>query len=188
MQFPEGWQSQNQMQAVIAVGPDQNVLVQLTLSQATSPQEGARQFLSQEGVAAGTSRPVTINGLPAVNADFSAPTDQGALKGTVTFVDYNDQVYQLLAYGTLEGWLAEEASARNSIGSFQRLTDPTALAVQPMRLRIIELDRAMTIEEFAERFPGPVGIETLSLINRVDSGAQIPAGTLVKRIVGEKIE
>ncbi len=42
----------------------------------------------------------------------------------------------------------------------------------------------MTLEEFARRYPSTVDLATLALINQVDAGATLPAGTRVKRVVG----
>ncbi len=186
--FPEGWQTSNQLQAVMAVSPNQDVLIQITLSNAATPEAATDQFLSQQGISAERPRPVTINGLQGVWSDFTAQTDQGALAGSAAFLSHDGKIYQLLAYGTQAGWSANSAAGMASLRSFARLTDRKALAVEPMRIKIVELDRAMTMQQFADKHPGPVSVEKLALINRVEPSTELKAGDLVKNVVGEKIE
>jgi predicted Zn-dependent protease len=186
--FPEGWQTSNQLQAVMGVSPNQDVLIQITLSSAATPDAAATQFLNQQGISGARPRAITINGIQALWSDFTAQTDQGALAGSAAFLSHDGKVYQLLAYGTQQGWASNGAAATTSLRSFARLTDPKALAVEPMRLRIVKLDRAMTLQQFADKYPGPVSVEKLALINRVEPSTELKAGELVKNVVGEKIE
>jgi predicted Zn-dependent protease len=188
LQFPEGWQTLNQVAAVIGVSPEQDAIMQLTLSQAAAPGAAAEEFLSQQGISAGRPQPLTINGLSAVWAEFSAESESGQLAGIAAFLDYDDNVYQILAYGTQQAWSSYASSASAALRSFSRLTDAKALAVQPWRLEVVKLSEPMTINEFAQRYPAPVTAEKLALINRVALDTRLPAGHLVKRVVGERIE
>ena len=43
----------------------------------------------------------------------------------------------------------------------------------------------MTIEAFNQRYPSPITVEQLAILNQVELGARMPSGTLVKRVVGE---
>ncbi|HEU4619869.1 MAG TPA: hypothetical protein VFV10_17655, partial [Gammaproteobacteria bacterium] len=73
--------------------------------------------------------------------------------------------------------------------SFGTVRDKDVLNVQPRRIEIVKLPRAMTLKEFAERYPSSVELEELRLINQIDSpDTQIPAGTPLKRVTGKRIE
>lgn len=186
--FPDGWQTSNLLPAVMGVSPNQDVLIQITLSNAATPDAAASQFLSQQGISAEQPRATTINGNQALWSDFTAQTDQGMLEGSAAFLSYDGTIYQLLAYGTQQGWATNGPAATTALRSFARLTDPKALAVEPMRIRIVKLDRSMTMQQFADKYPGPVSVDKLSLINRVEPATELKAGDLVKNVVGEKIE
>lgn len=69
------------------------------------------------------------------------------------------------------------------VGSFSDVRDPDVLNVQPKRIEIVELPRAMTIDEFAREFPSEISNDELALINQVSPGDSMPAGTRVKRVV-----
>ena len=184
--FPSGWQTVNQKTAVMAQSPNQDAILQLTLAEgASSPVEAAREFAAQEGVNAGAVQPGTIGGFPSATVAFAADTEQGVLRGAVTFIQYGDYVYRLLAFATSAAWSGHQQTVANSVASFARLTDQAALSVQPMRLSIIELPQAMTIEAFNQRYPSPISVEQLAILNQVELGTRMPSGTLVKRVVGE---
>jgi predicted Zn-dependent protease len=184
--FPAGWRTINQKTAVMAQSPNEDAILQLTLAEATaSPEEAAVEFVGQEGVNAGPVQGGTIGGFPSASAVFAADTEQGILRGAVTFIQDGELIYRLLAFSTSAAWSGYQQTVANSVASFARLTDPTALAVQPMRLSIIELPQAMTLEAFNQRYPSSIPIETLSILNQVQLGTRMPAGTLVKRVVGE---
>ncbi|MGH7505095.1 MAG: M48 family metalloprotease, partial [Longimicrobiales bacterium] len=59
--FPQGWQTANQKQAVLAGSPNQDAIVQITLAGESSSDAAARAFLSQQGLQAGSPQRTTIN-------------------------------------------------------------------------------------------------------------------------------
>lgn len=181
--FPEGWQTQNQRQAVVGVNDSQNAIVQLSLASQSTPDAAARAFLSQDGMDGSTPRRTTINGLPAVTANFEATTQQATLVGSAAFVAHDGNVFQLLGYGTTSAWRSARDEVQRTFGSFGELRDPDALGVEPLRVDIVTLPSAMTLQQFAERYPSEVSIEQLALINQREVGATIGARTKLKRVV-----
>ncbi len=81
-----------------------------------------------------------------------------------------------------------EATSVDFLGSFARLTDRARLDVQPQRLEIVELPRAMSFEEFHRAYPSDADPRVLALINGIaDPAAALPAGTRLKRIEGRRV-
>jgi vancomycin resistance protein YoaR len=68
--------------------------------------------------------------------------------------------------------------------TFQRLTDPAALNVQPNHVDIVEMSRRTTIEELSRQRPSPATDATLALINQVEVQTPLELGRLVKWVVG----
>jgi predicted Zn-dependent protease len=182
--FPSGWRAQNTPQAVIAMSPQQDAVIQLTLAGRGSPTEAARQFLAQEGVQAGQTSQETINGLPAVASYFQAQTQQGVVRGLAVFLSHGGRTYQVLAFTPAQVYDQYDRTFRQTLGSFSQLTDPRALNVQPNTVDIVRLDQSTTLAAFSSRYNSAVPIEELALINQVEGGnATLPAGSMVKRIV-----
>jgi predicted Zn-dependent protease len=182
--FPAQWPTRNLAQAVVAVSPQQNAAMQLTLSGDASPEAAAQRFLQQQGVRTGQTSRQTINGLPAIVATFQAQAQNQTVQGIASFITYDGRIYQLLAYSVVGAYAQYDAVFRRSVGSFAPLTDPAVLAIQPNRIGIVRLDGSMTLAQFNQRFPSAVPLSELAILNAIASpDVVLPAGTLVKRVV-----
>ena len=183
--YPQGWQTQNTPDAVAAMSPQQDAIIQLGLAGQTPPQQAAQQFLSQQGVQAGNTSTQPVNGLPAASGYFQAQTEQGTIQGIVTFLSYNGNTYGLLGYAPSGKFNQYDQIVQQTIRSFGPLQNQAALSVQPAKLELVKLPRQMTLEEFNRQYPSTIPIDQLAIINEVESGATvIPQGRIVKRVVG----
>jgi predicted Zn-dependent protease len=182
--FPDGWTMHNGAQAVVAVSPQGDAVVELSQTPEPSADVAARAFLSQQGITSGGSSRTSVGGFPAVSAPFAAAADGGALRGTVLFVEYGGAVYRLLGYAPEARWSTYQGTAERALRSFQRLTDPAALNVQPHHMDIITMVRSTTIAQLAQERSSPVGAATLALINQVELQTPFASGRLVKWVIG----
>jgi predicted Zn-dependent protease len=182
--FPSGWKTVNQRSAVLAQAPDEGALMRFRLASDDSPEAAARAFANQEGVQAGAPRPRQIGGLAASAVDFSAATESGQLAGSAVFVELQGRVYEVLGVAAASRWSGYRGAVLQSVDSFGRVTDRAILGVQPLRVQTVTLDRPMTLAQFASRYPSQVSLDAVALLNRVGRDEQLPAGRLVKRVVG----
>ena len=143
-----------------------------------------RAFLSQEGVTGGAVGTLTIGGFEAARADFGVQSEESSTRGVVTAILANGLVYQVMGITSADRWSTGAATLRAIATSFAPLTDRTDLAVQPLRLQVRTLDRGMTLGVFNQRYPSQISLERLALLNRVGVADPLPAGTLIKRVVG----
>ncbi len=184
IRFPAGWKTSNQKRAVLAQSPQQDALMQLTTAGEATPTAALQTFLSQQGITAGTISRQTVNGLPAASAGFQATTQEATLAGLVTAIQYGGGVYRLLTYSAQASWPNYEGAARAWVQSFQPLTDPAALAVQPLRIEVVRVSSPMNLAEFQQRYPSKVDLAALARVNQLETSGQVTAGQLVKRVVG----
>jgi predicted Zn-dependent protease len=184
---PAGWATQNGKQAVVAVSPAKDAVVELSLAGGTSADAAARAFLAQQGITAGATSHASLSGLPAASAPFSAATANGTLRGTVLFVEHRGAVFGLIGYAPEASWPTYQATAERALRSFQPLTDPAALNVQPQRLDIITLTGRTTIEALARQRASPASAATLALINQVELRTPLASGRLIKWVVGQPL-
>jgi predicted Zn-dependent protease len=120
-----------------------------------------------------------------VSAEFTAPDGQGgSVRGIAAFFEYGAATWRTLAYTTAARYETWKPSFQRSINSFDRLTDPVALAVQPMRLRIDAAPRSMSLSEFQVQMPSSISLAELALINGLPEGGQLRAGQSIKRVIG----
>ncbi|HEV8150122.1 MAG TPA: M48 family metalloprotease [Gemmatimonadales bacterium] len=181
--FPSGWQTQNQADAVLAVSPQNDAALQLSLGGSESPEALLQKFAQQQGVQSGNAQRLNVNGNSAITAEFQAQDAQGtALAGRVMYLAYGGTTYQLLGYSTAARYGSYSGAIARAMQSFAQLTDSDALNKQPVHLALVRLPRAMTIEEFYRQYPSPVRMEIIAAINGVEAGATLPAGMLAKRV------
>jgi predicted Zn-dependent protease len=185
MGFPGQWQRQNLAHAVMAISPQQNAALQLTLAQDGTIDAAAQRFLRQQGVQVGQSTRTTLSGLPAILASFRAQTQEGQLQGLAAFIAHDGRIYQALGFSPVGAYSTYDQLFQQALRSFAPLTDPQVLAIQPNRLRIVRTTETMSLAQFDQRFPSAVPIEELAVLNQVTgAGAVIPGGTLMKRVEG----
>ena len=183
-QFPEGWKTQNASDAVSAVSPAQDAIIQLRAAKGSAA-DASRNFFGQQGLQAGSVSQRVIHGNTAVSGEFTAQADQGkSVRGIATFIEYRGGTWQITAYTDAARIASYSAIFGRSIESFDRLTDPSALAVQPMHLRIDKAPRAMSLQQFNTQLPSTIPIAELALINGLEANAQLRSGQSIKRVVG----
>lgn len=187
LDFPAGWAVNNQKQAVTAMSPQQDAIVGLSIEEkARTPEAAAQAFFGQQGLQ-GSPASARINGFPAQAGQFAIQTQEGVLTGVVAFVAFDGAVYRLLGYGPSQRWNTHVREVERTIESFNRLTDPAMLRVQPQHVTVVTLPRAMTLEQFAAAFPGPITIAELARLNNVNEGARFAVGDRVKRVIGDPL-
>lgn len=185
--FPSGWNTFNGKQAVAAMSPQQDAMIELTMVKEGNADQAARAFLSAEGMQAGSVTRSRVNGLAAAEAPFGAATQSGTVRGVAVFVEYAGGVYRLLGYGPESRWPTYQSVAQRALYTFGPLTDPTILNVQPQHLDVLVLDRRTTIAELAQQRPAPVPVATLALLNQVEENTALEPGRLVKWVVGQPL-
>ncbi len=187
IRFPQGWKTSNEKQAVGAMSPNQDAIVVVSLSDQRSPQAAAQQFFGQQGVQAGQTLRTDLDGLPAVARIFGASTQSGDVQGIVAFAEKDGKVYRILGYTAAQRFRSYDNVLSDSIGSFGRVTDRSALNVEPKRVDVVSLPTSMTLDEFMRRYPSTVDTQTIAIINQADANTRFPAGTEVKRVVGGEL-
>jgi predicted Zn-dependent protease len=181
--FPSGWATQNLPQAVVAISPERDAGIELTLAQGASPAAAASAFLNQEGIAAGQSVQQQVNGIPAVASTFQAQTEQGVVQGLAAFFEHGGRIYQVISYTPQQQYSAYDSAFRGALGSFRAVTDPSVLNVQPNRVATVKVQQAQTLAEFNQRNPSAIPVEELALINQLSGpSATIPQGATIKVI------
>ncbi|MEL7058765.1 MAG: M48 family metalloprotease [Acidobacteriota bacterium] len=182
--LPSGWTAFNTRSAVVALSPDEDAMFQLMLAPEETTEAAARSFYGQQGIQLGQSWRDQRGGLALEQERyFSAGTGEQQILGTAAFSRYDGRTYRLLGAARSNAWNDAGRPLQETIDSFAQLTDRRLLRVEPQRVRLVTLDRPMTLEQFNIRYPSDVPMETLRRLNHHLEDT-IPRGTQVKRIVG----
>jgi hypothetical protein len=101
-----------------------------------------------------------------VTTEFTAQGGQNeSIRGIVTFIEYGGATWGILAYTVADRFASYQTAFARSHGSFERLTDPAALAAQPLRMTIARAPRAMSLQQFNSEMPSSIPLAELALIN-----------------------
>ena len=108
--------------------------------------------------------------------------DQAGNLALLAFVQQGGQTFQILAYTPAPKYQAMVNTFLASVQSFAPLTEASKLNVQPARVGIVKLTRDMTIDAFYKAYPSKIPFEYVAIINGVEPGALLKAGTSVKQV------
>ena len=181
--FPDGWQTANQPQVVAAREPDGKALVQVQAAKGANPTEAARAFFSNQGFSNVKEVQIPTAGGPSVSAVFAAQAQQGVVEGETTFLTVKGRMFQVLTVASQGNLQAVDAIHRKVIASAKEATDPAILNIRAPQVKVVQLPRAMTVEQFYSQFPSVLPLEQVLITNGLEPGAQLKQGDLVKQVV-----
>lgn len=181
--FPEGWQTANMPQVLAAREPEGKALVQVQVTKGASPDEALRSFFSNPGFANVREVQVQTSSGPSRSAVFDAETKQGVVQGETTVLTLKGRLYQVLSVAGQGNLQAVDGIHRQVIASVKEITDPAILNIRAPQVKVVQLPKAMTAEEFYSQFPSVLPMEQVLLINGLERGAQLKQGDLVKQVV-----
>ena len=182
--FPAGWQTENGTSAVMAVHPEGDAAIELTLAAEPTAEAAWQAFRTKEGLeVTGTTAP-RIAGYGAAGGSFKVVSTERSFFGEVAFVSEGGRIFRLMGYADSALWGARRSAIVSAIGSFGRLTDRERLAAAPARLNLVTPSRSLSAESFASTYRASVPVETLILINGIDPGANFEAGKRYKVVTG----
>jgi predicted Zn-dependent protease len=179
---PRGWKAQNLAAAVVAEPQSGKAGFQLTLAKAAAPAQALQQFSQNQAISGVEPVQLPIQGLDASSARFIAKTEGGQVGGLVTFVSYQGKTFQLLGLAPAETYASNEPVFKEALASFKPLTDPAALNVQPARVKVVSVPQSTTLAELARQSSVPA--DKLAIVNQVDTGTRLEAGTKIKLVEG----
>lgn len=183
LRFPDGWVTQNQKQAVLAMSPEKDAMIQLSLAAEDSPEAAAREFANQPGLEIGQANWAG----QGVSRRFRTTQGNPLLDGSVLFSEHGGRVFRILGLATQQRWGGVDRATADTFRSFERVTDRRLLDVEPLRIRLAELDRPTTLRDLHGRWTSPVDLATLALINGLDADEPVEAGTWIKRVEGVRV-
>jgi len=183
-ELPRGFKGQNTRQAVWAVSPSGDAVLQLTLAEGDSPDRAARVFFRDQQLQPLDTDRTSVNGLSAVIGTFEATSGRTLVRGVAAFIRLEGRIYRLVGYTGRANWNRYSRSFGSSVRSFSPLRERWALDVQPRRVDVVVPRRDLTLADFMERYPSTVPQSTIAIINQIDDGDTFKARRQAKRITG----
>ena len=185
--LPEGWEAKNLKQSLEGLSPGEDALLVLTLIEGSDPSAGLTAFASKEGVQTSRTFRDPINGIPAAITDFVYEVEGSTGQGQVGFLYHGGGLFQILGLGAPATWGQNEAAVNRAIRSFRAVTDPEILNVQPARIRLVTVPRAMSLEAILRQEGALSEIEHVRRLNRLEGTPTLAEGRVLKIPSGARI-
>ncbi|MCA1803302.1 MAG: M48 family metalloprotease [Rhodothermaceae bacterium] len=180
---PAGWMLQNDRSQVVTYTESQDGVQIMNIdSEASSARQTVDKVLGSEGITMTDRSDLRINGLVAHRAMADASDQQGnPLKVVLHGIEYDGRVYRIISYTTAARYQTYLPAFISQSESFNTLTDPARLNVQPSKIRIVTADRNAPFRQFLpSKLPMGMDAEDLAIINQVELDTQIQRGQKIK--------
>ena len=168
--IPSEWTVQNQPRQVAIIHPDQEAYMVFGFAEGDTPEAAARKFAGQEGLSVLERQSTAVNGYDARRVLAEGKTQKGqVVRLLVYFIAYDENVYQFQGATSAEQYSTYRGTFRQSIESFNRLTDSQILNVEPTRLAIRSAGQRAAFRAFVNEGDLPEGMTNtdLAILNQL---------------------
>ncbi|NVN85759.1 MAG: M48 family metalloprotease [Rhodopseudomonas sp.] len=180
-QAPDSFTLDNTAQAVIGVREGGNQAMRFDVVRVPAEQSLGDYLNSgwMENVDKASTEDLTINGFPAASA--VAHGEQWQFK--VYALRFGSDVYRFI-FAAKQKTTESDRNARETVGSFRRLTLDEIQAARPLRIKIITVQPGDTVESLAHRMAGvDRPMDRFRLLNGLDAHATVKPRDRVKIVV-----
>ena len=178
---PEGYVLDNTAQAVFGVKDGGEQALRLDVVRVPADQKLPEYLLSGwiENIDAQSVEEVTVNGFKAATA--VAKGDQWWFR--LYAVRFGSEVYRFIFAAKTQN-VEFDRAARDTLGSFRRMSRAEADAARPLRLRAATVGPNDNVERMASRMAvADRPVERFRVLNGLDPGDKLKAGDKVKLVV-----
>jgi predicted Zn-dependent protease len=179
---PDGFQVINQPSRVALVGPEQQAIMVFAIASGETSSAAAGQKLAgQEGLTVRDRGSTSVNGKPAYFVAGEAVSNNQSIRFLSYFIEHGDNVYQFVGYTAVANYGTYERPFRNTMTGFDSVSDPSVLNVKPVRLTVEQAQQGGVFSTLVGgRLPKGTSVETLAILNQLQSNASVPASSPLK--------
>ena len=181
---PSDFQVINQPSQVAMVGPEQQAIMVFTIvGGETSAATAGGKFAGQEGLTIRDRGGTTVNGKSAYYVSGEATSNNQSIRFLSYFIEHGEYVYQFIGYTAAANYGTYDRPFRNTMTGFASVNDPAVLNVQPVRLAVESAQQGGVFSTLVGgRLPEGTTVETLAILNQLQSNTTIPASSALKLV------
>jgi predicted Zn-dependent protease len=173
----------NQPSQVVAVSPEEDAVIIFRIDgNSSTAKASVDEFTSQEGMTINEQGNTQSSGeWPAYYADVTVQDEQQNIGLLVYAVEMDGRVYRFINYTTEGKYDAIRPQFENTSSSFDKLTDPELLQINPVRLQTETVNRTDQFRNFLpSNLPMDIDPEEIAIVNQVTLDDEIQSGTKIK--------
>jgi predicted Zn-dependent protease len=186
VQFPDGWQTVNQAEAVAGISPNGDAAVILEPEgRRSSPRDAARAFFEQNQLSPIESGSLEIGGFPAYRAVAEAQGRQGPVVAELTWVAHPRLLFRFTATAPSQSYRNVASRLRSTVRSFHEPSSRERALVVGKRLAIVRARGGESLRQLAERSKSLWTIDETALANDMVADDRLEAGYPIKIAVAD---
>ncbi len=186
--FPRGWAVHNTPTAVVAIEPERQAQMQMTLEPANdlTPAAYVRRVAANADAVLVDGAAERIGGYDAYAAVVRVGSgNQTMLVQLVAIRRRSDEAMFQIVGVAGERFRAWQPYFLQTARSFGALEDPAALGIEPNRIEVVRVGNPGTLSEVALRYDNvPVGFSTIALLNNLQTSDRLETGFQLKLVRG----
>ncbi len=180
VQFPDGWQTANQPDAVGGASPNGDAVVLLEQDKGRNPRDAAQAFFSQNQLSPVDSGSLEVGGFPAYRAVAEAQTQRGPIVAEFTWIAHPRGLFRFTATTPSQSYRNVAGRLRSTVRSFHRPSQSERSLVRGKRLAIVRARGGESLRQISDRSNNAWSIEETALANNVVADDRLEAGFAVK--------
>lgn len=183
---PSGWRLQNMPLQVQMAPEDGSALIVFSIAKQQALNDAAQTTLEELQLNVLDMKKANVNGMPAIVAvsDQTSQNQQGqeqTIKVLSYFIQLNGRVYVFHGVTTAADFNSYFRMFEGTMVNFDELNDPSKLNVEPMRIRIKEVQQTTTVADIFQYYGVPQNRRgELALLNNKELDEQVQRGELIK--------
>jgi predicted Zn-dependent protease len=187
--IPGGWKLSNSPLQVQISPEDGKSLIVFTMAKQKELDIAASETLQQLNLTILNSNRTTVNGMPALGIlsqqvnQNQQTGEKSALKVLSYFINYNGAIYVFHGVSNAIDFDTNFKLFESTMVSFNKLTDPRKINIEPQRIKIKQVQRTGTVTELLKSFGVPqTNLKKIALLNNMELSSRVSKGTLIKII------
>lgn len=180
---PNGWQVQNTPQQVQMAPESGEAIIILTLQNSKSLNQAAQQVLQNYSLKAIETRRAIVNGFDTQILLAEQVLQDQALRLLIYLIEDNNMIYSFLGVTEYNSFNQYQRTFANTMGNFDRVTDPAILNKQPDHIEVEEVQQnARLTKVLSNMGVDQDEMEEIAILNGMSLSSSVSAGTLIKLV------
>lgn len=181
--IPAGWRVTNSREQVRLESKNNAASITFSLSEQSSADAAASQFLSDRNVQSISASSTTINGYKTEVRISEITQRQETLKVLSYFIEKDGRVYTFQSYSRRRDFQDHLSAFKYTMDNFNRLKNQDARNLEPTRIKVVEVKKNSTLKDLLAQHPSAaLSVEEMAALNGMSLTDKVHVGDRIKTL------
>jgi predicted Zn-dependent protease len=180
---PAGWKITNLPTQVQILSSDEKAAILFTLAQEKTTGAAAQSFISNTNATVMSQSDTKVHGFNTTKLLSILSGESAPLQVMSYFIEKDSYIFVFHGFSDQTQFTSYQSAFQATMDGFDTLRDKSKLSVQPARIRIREVTKAMKLRDALKDFAvADNDLEQMALMNGMNLNDTIAAKTLIKTV------